>query len=494
MFTTYRIPPSVTRTAIKSHPTLNTEQGGKIIVDRWMLNLWREADNNDLQTLLGSLSIPAMDRWIVPAALACLVEAGLLERENQTLNMAPVYRTEGDLVSIIIVSHNSRGWLADCLPSIFRQTYSPMEVIVVDNASEDGTIKWLNTNFGDKIALHELEQPASLAFALNRGIDLASGKHYLLLNPDTILAEDAVARMVRTALEGNNCAAIAPKLKFSLAPAFINGIGNSVGAFGWGTDSVIGHLDLGQFDHWNELPSACFAAALIPALALEAIGPLDENFPLYYEDSEWCYRARLMGYHIVPSMQAIVYHAFSGVTSTGSSGEMTARKLQSVIYGRLQFISKILEARTCRRFMVNYALEDCLRCGLAVLQGRWAMARTYLQAWYKYFETRSATKERRGTIQSRRKITDQRLFQLQSKLPKPLIWNALPLLTRDIVENHYLPLMLSGKTRVIPELTDRTPIPQFGIWQRARRIQQNEGWKMLSIRMGKTILFRLSRA
>ncbi len=94
------------------------------------------------------------------------------------------------------------------------------------------------------------------------------GSTILLLNPDVQVEPDAVAHLVHKAASNPRCAAVAAKLRMLWTPAFLNGLGNQVGAISWGTDIGLGHLDLGQFAGWDEIPSACFAAALIPSRAV----------------------------------------------------------------------------------------------------------------------------------------------------------------------------------------------------------------------------------
>ena len=102
-----------------------------------------------------------------------------------------------------------------------------------------------------------------MAGAVNRGVENAAGRYFLLLNPDVELEPNVIALMVNAVQDNPFCAAVTAKLKFLWAPAFLNGIGNFVGGFSWGTDIALGHLDMGQFDGVRQVPSACFAGTLI---------------------------------------------------------------------------------------------------------------------------------------------------------------------------------------------------------------------------------------
>ncbi len=235
----------------------------------------------------------------ITAALECLTRAGFLDIPQAPSPAAENPPTNGPLVSAILVGFNSRHWLENSLPTLVRQTYAPVEIILVDNGSQDGTADWLPRHYPG-IILISFSPGQSLARALNQGIERARGEYFLLLNPDILMDRGAVGEMVAVAEGDDRCAAVAAKLRLSRAPAFLNGLGNYVGPFSWGADWGLGHLDLGQFDDLPEVPSACFAAALIKKKAWEKTGPLDEGFPLYYEDAEWCYRSRLLGWRNPP--------------------------------------------------------------------------------------------------------------------------------------------------------------------------------------------------
>jgi GT2 family glycosyltransferase len=469
--------------------------GGNIVTDPEMQAVWRSAIGDDIQKTVFPTQIPS--RKNSPQALsaqACLAEAGLLERTNiQPSQPKAENQVKKYPVSAIIVSYNSLEWLNGCISSLEAQSLRPQEIIVVDNASQDGSAEWIRERYPE-VSLLELAQSRSLASALNLGMRNASGTYYLLLNPDVELETDAIASMIKSAQEDLRCAAVAAKLRFSWAPAFLNGLGNHVGAFSWGTDSALGHLDLGQFDHWSEVPSACFAAALVPATAWKDVGPLDEGFPLYYEDSEWCYRARLLGYKILAAPEAIAYHAFSRRVPTSATEGLAPAKLHQVAYGRLRFAIRLLSRGYLARFLIVYFLEDVIRAAMALAFGRWQTVRAYYQAWSAFFRALPDLKADRRQIQALRKVSDRELFALQRSIPPPLVRDGLPQLTLDLVRNVYFPLMASGETRSLPEIPaicqGESTAPD-GWLRRIPLIWRNEGLAALLHRLGRQIEWRL---
>jgi GT2 family glycosyltransferase len=476
----YNIPLGVQATRVKNLPVIVNQNGGKIVVDNQMISLWRAADGKSIFDLRKYAQDESLPIETVQLALACLAEAGLLEREGVEGLKEDWLNLQGELVSVVIVSHNSLEWLKPCLESILNQTYSPIEIIIVDNASQDGTVGWVKMKY-PAVHVVSVDQNSPLSAAINLGVLEANGEFYLLLNPDVQLKPDAISQLVEVANQSQECAAVAAKLRFSWAPEFLNGLGNSVGAISWGMDNGLGHLDLGQFDKWWEVPSACFAATLIPKKAWRSVGPIDAQFPLYYEDSEWSYRARLMGYKVRVAPQAVIYHAFGSSVPSGAESELRPPKLRQVVYGRLRFISKILGSRFLLRFLINYIIEDIIRIISYLLQGRWRLIKACTQGWIDYLGTIPELREERKNVQLRRTVNDSELFRMQRIIPMPLILGGLPQLTWDIVAHIYQPLIGSGNLRILPEFEhpaiERSPSGNVGFLLRLKNISNNEGMK-----------------
>ncbi len=452
----YRKPEGVDSGILNGRPTLSTPEGGRVVVDRNLLKIWELADGFSLEGVTNHFQAPGATPENVSAALACLAEAGLLHRKREIPSQpgepaAASGPANRELVSAVIVDHHSREWLEACIPSLLEQTYSPIEIILVDNTGSGDSLDWAEQSYPDANVLR-LEKLGGLAYAINRGVEQAAGSYYLLLNPDVRLDPQAVGELVSAASSGPNIAATAAKLRFWWAPEFLNGLGNRVGAFSWGTDNGLGHLDLGQFDSWERVPSVCFAAALIGRDAWGKVGPLDERLQLYYEDAEWSYRARLLGYELSAAPNADVLHAFGSRTHTGEEVDLTPEKLARTTYGRLRFALKLIPRTQLFRFLAGYLFEDSLNLSRALVRFNFRRAASVWTAWSRvvsdWTEIRSA--RRRLGAQSPGEVRD--LFALQRDFPQPFIWRGLPELTWDAIVNHYSPLIKEGKTRGMPEI------------------------------------------
>jgi GT2 family glycosyltransferase len=448
--TMYRAPDGVSTRELAGRPLLSTPQGGLVAVDGTLLSLWKLADGRDLEELVRTFRTDGANSVAIRAGLACLVSAGLLVRDGETPEIQRIPLVPGVLVSVVIVTYNSREWLTECLSSLAQQTYSPLEVILVDNASSDDSAEWARDNCPDAKVLR-LAEPHSLSHAINQGAAAAAGSYLLLMNPDVRLERDAVEQMVEEARSALSCAAVASNLRFAWAPAFLNGLGNRVDSSSWGTDNCIGHLDLGQFDAWQEVPSACFAATLISRAAWSSVGPADEGFPLYYEDAEWSYRARLLGYSIHLAPQARAYHAFGSRVPDGTEDAIAPRKLGMVAYGRLRFAAKLLGGASLRRFVANYGYEDGAGFRRALADRNWAIARAYLGAWRDFARDLPGLRRMHRSLQRQRVLSDEELLAPPQELPVAFIWHGLPELTWPMILQHYLPFLLQRRTPPMPE-------------------------------------------
>jgi hypothetical protein len=297
----------------------------------------------------------------------------------------------------------------------------------------------------------------TFAQAVNTGVAAATGTYVAILNPDIELAPDAIGECVRVAEANPQAAAVAAKLMFWWAPAFLNGIGNRVEDASWGTDNFIGHLDLGQFDALTEVPSVCFAATLVRRTDWDVIGPADEVFPLYYEDAEWSYRARLLGYGIVAAPRAVVRHVFGYKVRGGEESDLTPRKLAMAAYGRLRFVNKLMSGPTRRHFVRRYLTEDWSNMRQLSRAGSRDAVRAYFKAWWQALRHLPAMRRDHRALQARARTRDVDLFSGQARMAGSLLWSGVPDLSRQVIEQHYLPLLAGGTARRVPELAEATP-------------------------------------
>jgi GT2 family glycosyltransferase len=215
-------------------------------------------------------------------------------------------------VEIIVLNWNGREDTLACLDSLMRLEYPSFQVTVVDNGSTDGSPDAVRRAFPQ---VDVLETGANLGYAggNNRGLEraLARGAPYiLLLNNDTTVVPDMLTHLV-SALEAEPTVGVAgPTIYYADRPEVIWTAG---GAIDWrrGDTRMIGldEPDGGQFGTVpREVDFVSGCAMLLRREVPERVGLLDERFFLYYEEVEWCVRARRAGFRIIHVPQARVWH------------------------------------------------------------------------------------------------------------------------------------------------------------------------------------------
>lgn len=219
------------------------------------------------------------------------------------------------MISVIIVNFNGRKYLEQCLSSLALQTFCDYEVIVVDNASSDGSVAYLEEHFPDTKLVQSRE---NLGFAggVNAGIMVASGEYIMTLNNDTRVDPDCLFQLLAAMDQDERVGMVAAKIIFF--DRRINSTGICISRSGAAWDRGMYEEDTGQYDHIEEVFGACGGAALYRRLMLEEVGLFDEDFFLYMEDVDLAFRGRLLGWRCVYTPRAQVYHIHGGTAGVGS--------------------------------------------------------------------------------------------------------------------------------------------------------------------------------
>jgi GT2 family glycosyltransferase len=215
-------------------------------------------------------------------------------------------------VSVVLLNWNGISDTRECLESLRHINYANFGVVLVDNGSERDEASELNEAFGSFIDLVRLPENAGFAGGANAGMRKAlEGRpdYVLLLNNDTIVEPDFLTALVKAAREIPDLAAACPKSLFYSDPRMIYSTGGSVSIWRGSARQVgRGEKDHGQYDEIARRGYADGVCMLIPRQALEAVGFLDEQYFAYWEETDWCVRAREQGLQCYFIPQARIWH------------------------------------------------------------------------------------------------------------------------------------------------------------------------------------------
>lgn len=211
------------------------------------------------------------------------------------------------LVSIVILNWNGKQLLKKCLHSVFRLNYPNYEVIVVDNASTDGSADFVGENY-PKVRLVRNKKNLGCAGGNNSGMKIAKGKYICNLANDAKPYPNWLSELVKVAESDNRIGVCGSKQVFMHNPKIINSTGIVMSKDGVCRNRGWGELDKGQYEKIEELLSVPNVAVLYRKQMLKSIGLLDNDLFIYYEDTDLGWRARLRGWKIVYVPKAKVQH------------------------------------------------------------------------------------------------------------------------------------------------------------------------------------------
>jgi len=296
-------------------------------------------------------------------------------------------------VSIIIVSYNTKNLLLKCIKSLIeKEKTSPYsyEIIVVDNASSDESVKAVKTKY-PKITVIENKKNLGFAKANNQAIKIARGKYILLLNSDTVIIEfNCFSKMIRF-MEKNPEVGI-----LGCTLIFPNGLLQSVGEkFPYPWEIFKSQILFSKFwrrltifkkinrnkrkDNFQEADWVTGACLLTKKGIINNIGLLKENYFMYGEDVEFCYRVHKFGWKIGVLKNVKVIHLRGKSTKKNLSEilyQSTKNDIKNtkIIYGKRQallvkifhFIGLLL--RSCLSIFRKKRYNDYLKCAKKLIQ------------------------------------------------------------------------------------------------------------------------------
>lgn len=284
-------------------------------------------------------------------------------------------------VSVVVVTWNGRPLLERFLPSVLATDYPDLELVVADNASDDGTAEWLAEAHPEVVVVRH---PENWLFARgnNAAVPRATGDVLCFLNNDVEVPSGWLAPLV-AALDDSGVVAVQPKLlqhgdrqRFEYAGAS----GGFLDAFGY--PFTRGRLfdtleaDRGQYDDARDVFWATGAALVVRRDVFEAAGGFDESFGMHMEEIDLCWRLQRAGGRVRVEPRSEVYHLGGASLPAGNP-----RKAFYNFRNGLVMLAKNLPPREARRVLRARRALDAVAAARAWIGGSREEAAAIRRAW-----------------------------------------------------------------------------------------------------------------
>jgi N-acetylglucosaminyl-diphospho-decaprenol L-rhamnosyltransferase len=220
--------------------------------------------------------------------------------------------------SVIIVNYNGGAYIQQAIGSLKQQTFRDFEVIVLDNASQDGSEDGLDLSGLPAARLVRNEDNVGFAVANNAGAELASGQWIALLNPDATAAPDWLEKIAAATGRYPDCHTFASAQYDMHQPDKMDGAGDAYLIFGIPWRGGFGH-PVSRMPGEGECFSPCGAAAVFDRNVFLKYGGFDERFFCYCEDVDLGFRMQLAGEPCIFLPDAVVHHAGSAISGRHSA-------------------------------------------------------------------------------------------------------------------------------------------------------------------------------
>src|SRR5215470_1215899 len=314
-----------------------------------------------------------------------------------------------DLVSVTIVTYNSGRFIKRCIESVLEQKYTNLEVVIIDNASTDGTVDILE-QFAEKCRIYYNAENVGFAEAQNQAIALSKGDWVLTLNPDVLLLPNFIQALVDAGQIDPKIGTVCGKLLTIRASFDLpdKALVDSTGIF---FTPMLRHLDRGsqEIDNGHYLNyeyvfGATAAAALYRREMIDDIAVFgeffDAEFFTYREDADVAWRAQLMGWRCLYTPMARGYHVRTVLP--GNRRALPAVINMHSVKNRFLMRIKNMTPNLYRRNWLSITGRDLVVVGACLLHEHTSLrafaylARNWKRVWAK-----------RQEIMGRRRVKDE---------------------------------------------------------------------------------------
>jgi len=215
-------------------------------------------------------------------------------------------------ISVVIVNWNSGALLNQCIAQLEKQTVTPAQIFVVDNASADDSTDLVKQS--DKVIYCGMTENLGFAKGNNWAIAQCTSDYVALLNPDAFAEPDWIEQLLKAALQYPDVDVFGSRQLDQREPTKLDGIGDVYHISGLPWREGFGKLQQPEDLVAREIFTPCAAASMYSRKALNVVGGFDEDYFCYLEDVDLGFRLRLAGYSARYVPEAVVHHVGSATS------------------------------------------------------------------------------------------------------------------------------------------------------------------------------------
>ena len=297
--------------------------------------------------------------------------------------------------SIILVSYNGIEYLQPCIDSIHYEITSEDEIILVDNASTDASVRLVQAHFS-QVRLICNDTNRGFAVACNQGAYIARGDTLIFLNQDTRVQPGWLVGLLAALEQDHGIGLATSKLLLMSQPERIHMCGQDIHFTGLAFGR--GFLTKSEgFTHARKVGAVSGASFAISKELWQKLGGFDPELYMYYEETDLCWRARLAGYSSTYCPDSVAYHDYSLVGSPQAHA-YSERNRQVLLLKNWKLVTLFL-------LLPSLLLAEIIDWGYMAMLG-WKGIHTKFTSWIWLIRNFPAVVRARGDVQSTRKEPD----------------------------------------------------------------------------------------
>ncbi|HAG51104.1 MAG TPA: hypothetical protein DCL42_07170 [Deltaproteobacteria bacterium] len=313
-------------------------------------------------------------------------------------------------VSICIVNYNGRKYLNDCLVSVYSVDYpkDKIEVILADNASTDGSLDFVKDKYPEVKILSRTEN-YGFAKANNLCAEAANGEYLVFLNNDTIVSADWLKTLIVSLSADIRIGVVGSKLMLMGQSGKINSAGGNIIFSGGGYD--VGFLDTDSeiYNVSAYRGCVCGASMMVRRNEFIDIGMFDEDYFMYCEDVDLCWRYWLFDKKVRYISESVVYHKFGGTSGKDRNSPLRVyHSTKNAIFN----MTKNYEIPNLILYFSLFFVYNIIKFMWFAIKFKYRRAIALVMAYYTFISLLPATIRKRKDVQGLRKVSDRYLFEI----------------------------------------------------------------------------------